>query len=303
MKAEAQERIKTPLNIYGGKSRLLKYVLPLVEAAGAETYVEACAGGGAVFFAMLPCRKSVLNDINNNIVAFYRALKNTPAQLARRISATLYSEGEFRRAREIFFDKTRRSDLERAWAAWVGFHFGFSNSPGSFGFDHDGTKINANARKREAFPELAKKYAMKLERAEIDASDVLRVIKRHDKPGTLFYVDPPYFNSDMDYYSGYTEEDFEKLLKALSGIKGKFVLSSYPAECLERYTEKYRWRQRRITQSISVNNRNGAKRKNKVEMLTWNFDESRVSAALNGSAHPVFLIARMLELILQYKTQ
>lgn len=301
MKATAESlKLKTPITIYGGKTRLMKYVLPLIDAAEAETYVEACVGGGTVFFAMLPRRKSVLNDINNNVTAFYRTLRNNPVQLERRIRATLYSEAEFKKARRIFFDKKPHTDLDRAWAAWTGFNYGFGHSPQAFGFDHDGTMVNSTRRKREMFSELSKLYATKLERAEIDNTDLLHVIKRHDRANTLFYVDPPYFNSDMDYYGGYTESDFEKLLKMLSTIKGKFVLSSYPADVLEKYTKKHGWRTRKITQSIAINNRAGTQRKTKTEVLTWNFDEGH-TPSLNGAGHPVFLIARMLEMILHYK--
>jgi len=60
-----------------------------------------------------------------------------------------------------------------------------------------------------------------------------KVILRYDTPEAFHYVDPPYFNSNMGHYAGYTSIDFERDLDVLSKVKGKFLLSSYPSEILE----------------------------------------------------------------------
>ncbi len=73
----------------------------------------------------------------------------------------------------------------------------------------------------------------------------------------------------MGHYKGYTEQDFENLLIALSELKGKFLLSSYPSEILERYTKKYKWHTKKIegiTVSVSL-----GKKKTKTEVLTGNY--------------------------------
>ena len=73
----------------------------------------------------------------------------------------------------------------------------------------------------------------------------------------------------MGHYKGYTEQDFENLLIALSELKGKFLLSSYPSEILERYTKKYKWHAKKIeviTVSVSL-----GKNKTTTEVLTGNY--------------------------------
>jgi DNA adenine methylase len=53
-----------------------------------------------------------------------------------------------------------------------------------------------------------------------------RLIEAYDRPGTLFYLDPPYFGCERDYGDGvFTREDFERLAAVLGGIKGRFLLS------------------------------------------------------------------------------
>ena len=104
---------------------------------------------------------------------------------------------------------------------------------------------------------------------QIENRDALKVIKLWDTKDTFFYCDPPYFNSAMGHYKGYTEQDFENLLKVLSEIKGKFILSSYPSELIEKYTKKYKWHTQKI-EGIPVSVSLG-KRKMKTEVLTGNF--------------------------------
>jgi DNA adenine methylase len=64
----------------------------------------------------------------------------------------------------------------------------------------------------------------------------LKVIESTDTPTTFHYIDPPYYNADMGHYGGYTADDFEKLLIMLGKVEGKFLLSSYPGEMLDKYT-------------------------------------------------------------------
>ncbi|MGK0289833.1 MAG: DNA adenine methylase, partial [bacterium] len=49
---------------------------------------------------------------------------------------------------------------------------------------------------------------------------------RYDRPHTLFYLDPPYFNSETDYGKNiFSKEDFFQMSEILRNIEGKFLLS------------------------------------------------------------------------------
>ena len=98
----------------------------------------------------------------------------------------------------------------------------------------------------------------------------MRIIDSRDTEGSFFYLDPPYFNSDCGHYDGYSKDDFENLLKALSKVRGKFLLSSYPSDILAEFTARHGWQQKSIEQHVSIN-RGGANGKRKTEVLTWNY--------------------------------
>jgi DNA adenine methylase len=50
------------------------------------------------------------------------------------------------------------------------------------------------------------------------------VLRRYDRPATLFYLDPPYFGRKLYHYN-FNTEDFKQLAERLRTVKGKFVLS------------------------------------------------------------------------------
>jgi len=52
------------------------------------------------------------------------------------------------------------------------------------------------------------------------------VLKRYDRPYTLFYLDPPYYGVEDYYGKGmFDREDFARLADALASINGRFILS------------------------------------------------------------------------------
>lgn len=60
----------------------------------------------------------------------------------------------------------------------------------------------------------------------IECLDFGDFIARYDRPGTLFYLDPPYWGNETDYGRDiFRREDFERMAAQLGGIRGRFILS------------------------------------------------------------------------------
>lgn len=112
--------------------------------------------------------------------------------------------------------------------------------------------------------------AIKLQDVQVECADALYIIRSRDTTDSFFYVDPPYYNSDMGHYDGYSIDDFEALLKLLSCINGKFLLSSYPSDILSNYTGMHNWKTLTFNASVSVNAKSGHPKK-KTEVLTANY--------------------------------
>jgi len=203
-------------------------------------YVGPFLGGGAIFFAKKKSHNEVINDLNNQVVTFYRVCQTKFDELQEMILGTAHAESEYERAAIILKDETGKyTDIEMAWAFWVQTNLSFTNKIfGGFAFSENGEGRNTSNKRKNFVDD----YRKRLENVEIFQRDALDLIKTKDSPDTFFYCDPPYVGSGCGHYKGYTERDFVKLLKLLAVIKGRFLLSSYPSERLQEYRKEHGWR-------------------------------------------------------------
>ena len=238
---------KTPISYYGGKQLMLKYILPNIPGHG--TYVEPFVGGGAVFWAKEKSLCEILNDTNKELFNFYEEAKNNFVDLEKEIRISLHSRSLHKDAWTIYNNPHMFSKRKRAWAVWTLSSQGFAGQLGkSWGRDKKTDKTaKAIRNKRDNFTE---DYALRLQDVSLECRDAIKVINSTDHENVFFYVDPPYFNSDMGHYDGYTIEDFEMLLKTLSNIKGKFMLSSYPSDILKKYQKEFKWKTFKVEQRV-----------------------------------------------------
>lgn len=244
---------------------MLKHILPRVPKH--RIYVEPFVGGGAVFWAKEPSEVEVLNDTNGEIINFYEIAQKNFKELEKEVKATLHSREQWRQAKVVYENPGMFSPLKRAWAFWVLANQSFSSIVGGWWATSRGNSSEKSLKnKRERFSDSIKR---RLERVQIDCVDALNVIKNKDSKETFFYCDPPYFNSDLGHYGGYTALHFMALLEMLSKIKGKFLLSSYPSEILMKYAKKHKWKMFSVEQNIAVTKLTSRK---KTEVLTGNYE-------------------------------
>src|ERR1700723_2697894 len=83
--------MRGPLSYIGGKNRLAKRLLEIFPKH--KTYVEAFAGGAQVFFRKEPSEVEVLNDLDGEIVNFYRVCQQHYEELIRYFRFMVISRG------------------------------------------------------------------------------------------------------------------------------------------------------------------------------------------------------------------
>ena len=258
--------MKTPITYYGGKQTLAPEIIKLMPVH--NLYCEPFCGGAAVFFLKEKSTLEVLNDNNQELINFFRVVQTDFVSLEKEVRISLHSRRLFTDASVIYNNPHMFSEIKRAWAVWVLAAQGFAGIlDGSWGYDKlKATTSKKVANKREAFTE---ELAYRLQDVQLECTDALRIITSRDTETALFYVDPPYYNSDCGHYDSYTKDDFERLLTTLSNIKGKFMLSSYPSDLLKEFTTKFAWHNTSWVKLVSVNK--GCNGKKKTEVLTTNF--------------------------------
>lgn len=267
--------VKTPITYYGGKQQMIKTILPMIPPH--RIYCEPFFGGGAVFFAKGPSYLEAINDINDNLITFYKQVQTNFDALKERIKNTLHSETEWKKARKIWLGADCQ-DIDKAWAVWMLTNVSFSGSPdggwkwcNGSGGSHSGRVMR---NKRDSFSDA---LYDRLKDVQISCRDALLCIEQRDTPDTFFYLDPPYPGSEQKHYRGFSEDNLEELLHSLESLKGKFILSQFMTATLEKYIEKNRWNYKSVDMNMNVANfdRNGGGKRRKLEVLVYNFETEK----------------------------
>ena len=254
---------------------MIKTILPMIPPH--RIYCEPFFGGGAVFFAKGPSYLEAINDINDNLITFYKQVQTNFDALKERIKNTLHSETEWKKARKIWLGADCQ-DIDKAWAVWMLTNVSFSGSPdggwkwcNGSGGSHSGRVMR---NKRDSFTDALYE---RLKDVQISCRDALLCIEQRDTPETFFYLDPPYPGSEQKHYRGFSEDNLEELLHSLESLKGKFILSQFMTATLEKYIEKNRWNYKSVDMNMNVANfdRNGGGKRRKLEVLVYNFETEK----------------------------
>ena len=226
---------------YGGKFSHLAWLLPLLPAS--HHYVEPFGGSAAVLLNRPPSALETYNDLDGEVVNFFRILRTERDALIEAIALTPFSREEFLRS----LDTTgpRIPDLERARRFFVRARqartgLAQTATPGRWANCRGTSRSGmAGAVSRwlgsvETLPAIAER----LLRVQIENRPAIDVIRRYDSPGTLFYCDPPYVSStrgDVNSY-GYelTEDGHAELARTLRRCRGKVAVSGYDCELMGR---------------------------------------------------------------------
>jgi DNA adenine methylase len=207
-----------PLSYIGGKNRLAKRVIEIFPEH--TTYVEAFAGGAKIFFRKNPSKVEVLNDLDGELVNFYRVCQQHYEELLRYFNYVVVSRTWFDLLKRI--DPATLTDIQRA----ARYLYILRNSFASLVRNpvYHRNVIQPPSFNLERLPELIENAHKRLQRVQLECAPYDEVIQRFDRATTLYYLDPPYWGRKL-YRHNLGEADFEKLAGQLKNIRGKFILS------------------------------------------------------------------------------
>ncbi|PZQ56288.1 MAG: DNA methyltransferase [Novosphingobium pentaromativorans] len=207
----------------GGKRNLARRICAMIDRTPHEAYAEPFVGMGGIFLRRGTRPKAeVINDISGDVATFFRVLQEHYPYFIDMLKWRVASRAEFERLRDL--DPARLTDLQRAarFLYLQRLAFGGKIVGRTFGVSA-GTTSRFNVTKLE--PVLADIHE-RLAGVVIEQLPFDKFIARYDRPGMLFYLDPPYFGCETDYGAGaFDRADFERLAAILAGARGKFLLS------------------------------------------------------------------------------
>lgn len=211
------DRTRPILRWQGGKSRLVKTILPLIPEH--DCYCEAFFGGGALLFAKPKSSVEVINDLNGNLIALYRNLQyHLPALLA---------ELEWLQASRQnlcdFIAQPGITELQRAARFLLVNRTSFGGGMTSFGVSKTrGGGVGFNHAK---IGDLLGAAHDRLNGVVVENLSYERCLKNYDSPRTLFFLDPPYEDATNRAYAGFSKEQLTDFRREVSHLKGQWIVT------------------------------------------------------------------------------
>jgi len=219
---------------YGGKYSHLDWLLPLLPTQGITHYCEPFGGSGAVLLNRTPSPIETYNDLDGEVVNFFKVLREKKDTLLEQIITTPFARSEYVLA---CGDKTGLSELERARRFFVRVAQGYAQipngTPGRWGYCVTQSRNDMSGAVSRFYNKLdgLGAVAKRLLRVQIECLPALDLIGRYDSDETLFYVDPPYTPDScyvgMAYVHVMTMEQHCDLLASLLACEGKVAISGY----------------------------------------------------------------------------
>ena len=261
----SRPRLKTPISYYGGKQTMLKHIIPLIPQH--TVYTEAFCGGCAVLFGKEPSDCEVINDLNKELINFYRVAQTQYDDLRTELEASLHSRDQHTHAKHIMTHPQFFTPVQRAWAVWIGSKLGFASMlDGTFGYDRSGTTTLKLFNAKDQFTEV---ICQRLSKVIIESENGLNVIQRYDCPEAFHFVDPPYVNSDCGHYIGmFNEQHLHELLSVLSKVEGKFMLTMFPYNMIQEFVDNCGWKIHTIERQITASKES---RRRQEEWMVTNY--------------------------------
>jgi DNA adenine methylase len=262
-----------PFGWYGGKFSHLDWLLPLLPSC--HHYCEPFGGSAAVLLNRAPSPVETYNDLDGEVVNFFRVLREEKNALIEAIGLTPFSREEFALACKL---DPKVSPMERARRFYVRarqVRTGLAQTASL------GRWANCKQTSRAGMSGVVSRWlgsvedlpkiAERLLRVQIENRPALDVIRLYDSPQTLFYCDPPYVHEtrgDSNAY-GYemTDEQHAELAKVLNHVQGKVAVSNYQCALMDKLYPAPKWHK-----TLSAPRTNHATKGTRVEVLWTNYN-------------------------------
>lgn len=211
--------MKSPISYVGGKSQLAHRIMPSIPSH--KTYCEVFCGAGWVFFSKEPSQYEVLNDLDRDLICFYRVVQHHLEEFLKQFKWLLSS-------RQLFHEWQQQlqvdgwTDIQRAARYYYlqRHAFGGRVRTRTFGMAAQ-RRPRINLLRIEE--DMSEVY-LRLQGVVVENLPYQACLQRYDKPETFFYLDPPYYQCPY-YKHNFTHDDFVQLADSLTPLKGTFLLS------------------------------------------------------------------------------
>jgi DNA adenine methylase len=228
------------LRYHGGKCLLALWIISFFGPH--DVYVEPFGGAASVLLRKQRSRVEVYNDLWGTVVNVFRVLRDPDmaAELARLLYLTPFARAEFEQVTTAAMEGL--SEIEQArrtiLRSFAGFGSASTNGAHATGFRAVSVKSSKKAAMNWAnYPDQIVGFVERLRGVVIENRPAIDVIRQHDSPRTLFYLDPPYPHCTRNMRRGnamyaheMTDADHVQLASTLHEVEGMVIISGYDCE-------------------------------------------------------------------------
>ena len=207
--------LKPPIARMGGKSRLRQFIIDLIPEH--VCYTEPFFGAGWVFFGKEQSKVEVVNDIDGELVNMFRMIKHHSNEIERLMKYEISSRAEFNFYKEI--NSIHLTEIQRA----IRFIYIISQSFASRGVTYGyGTTTRPSPQIYDCSN--LEQIKARLRNTYIENLNFEEILIRYDRPHTLHFCDPPYYETD-GYENPFGKKEHLRLRDILKNIEGRFILT------------------------------------------------------------------------------
>ena len=258
-----------PFRYAQGSHFLVKELLSLIPPH--NVYVEVFGGAASLLFAKEPSPVEIYNDINSELVNFFRVLRDDEKwqKLQERLLLTPYSREEFNLAIQPV---EGLDEIERARRFFVRIQMSFGGWGVAFGYSRAHHNLPRTYFNKIANFEFFHERVRSVIIENLDFEDIFR---RYDTPNTFFFCDPPYIRHTIKGGTLNLEmllDDHERLVRTVLQAKGKVLLLGYPHP-VYRELERHGWHVKRILVKITFpkSDQTGGMRRSRYRYAWMNY--------------------------------
>ncbi|MDT8718206.1 DNA adenine methylase [Clostridium sp. 19966] len=250
--------LKPPIARMGGKSKLRKKIIEKLPEH--LCYVEPFFGVGWVYFGKIPSQVEVINDVNGELINLFKMIKYHAPEIQRLMEYEIS-------ARDLFSDYKSQNiekltELQRAIRFIYTVSQSFASKGISYGYGTT-TKPSPQIFNTGNLTDLKER----LRNTYIENLSFEKIIEKYDREHTVFFCDPPYYETD-GYGNEFKEKEHLILLDTLKSIKGKFLLTLNDHPKVREWYKDYNMQEVQVMYSVA---KKSEARKNYNELIITNY--------------------------------
>lgn len=245
---QAVQPVRPAAPYIGGKRNLARRLVTMIGDVPHQLYAEPFVGMGGIFLRRTSRPKAeVINDWSRDVSNFYRILQVHYVQFLDMLRFQITTRAEFERLCAV--DPDTLTDLQRA-ARFLYLQrtsFGGKVKGRVFGVDFTGSRFDVTK-----LGPILEDLHTRMSGVTIERLPWAKFMARYDRPGTLFYLDPPYFGCETDYGDDmFGRAEFEQMAEVLGQLKGRFILSINDRPEVRRIFSRFNFAEADVTYTVS----------------------------------------------------